>query len=105
MSAAGRPSLGSTERPEGVAQLAGEQLRLLPGREVAAPIDLVVVDELRIRPLRPAARRGIQLVREDRDADWDLDALDVEEGEVALPVQASRRDAAVGEPVVGRVLE
>ena len=75
----------STQRPEGVAQLLGEDLRLLPGGEVPALLDPVVVNELRIRLLRPALRSRIELVREDGDTNRDLDALDVEEGQMAAP--------------------
>src|SRR3712207_5376725 len=35
----------SAQRPEGVAQFLGEQLRLLPRGEVAALVELAVVDE------------------------------------------------------------
>src|ERR1700754_3440488 len=61
------------KRPERGAELLGEDLRLLPGREVAAFVDLVVVDEIRIGPLGPAPRRLVQLARKDghrgRDGD------------------------------------
>ena len=82
-----------------------EDLRLLPGGEVAAFVDLVVVDELGIRPLRPALRGRIQLVGEDGHADRDLDALGVEEGQLALPVEPRRGDRRVRQPVVGDVVE
>ena len=49
------------ERSEPRADLLREKLRLLPGREVPAFIELVVVDEFGIRPLRPAPRSWIQL--------------------------------------------
>jgi hypothetical protein len=40
-----------------------EELRLLPGRKVSALGKLVVVDELRIRPLCPTPRRRIEFIR------------------------------------------
>src|SRR4051812_2051159 len=53
------------KRPEPVAQLGGVQLRLLPGSEVPAPLDLVEMDEVGIRLLRPAPRHLEELVGED----------------------------------------
>src|SRR5215208_897500 len=95
----------STQRPEGVAQLLREDLRLLPGGEVPALLDPVVVNELRIRLLRPALRSRIELVREDGDTNRDLDARDVEEGQMALPVEAGRGHCRIRQPVVGDVVE
>jgi len=54
-------------------------LRLLPGREVAALVDLVVVDEIGVGLLGPAPRRLILLARKDSDDNGDGDALGVEE--------------------------
>ena len=48
-----------------------QQRRLLPGGEVAAAVELVVVDELGKRPLGPAARRLIELVGKDADGHRD----------------------------------
>src|SRR5215472_9543821 len=76
--------------------LGGEEVRLFPGGEVAAPVDLVVVDEvLGIRALRPAARGLVELVGEDADGERDRDGLGVEEVRLVLPVQASRGDPGV----------
>src|SRR5918995_2426540 len=44
------------KRPECGSDLLGEQLRLLPGCEVAALVDLVEVGEGAVRPPDPAAR-------------------------------------------------
>src|SRR4051794_38157621 len=53
--ARGARAESSTERPERCAHLFREELRLLPGGEVAASLDLVEVDEVvRIRALGPA---------------------------------------------------
>jgi hypothetical protein len=54
---------------------------------------------------RPALRSRIELVREDGDANWDLDALDVEEGQLAFPVQTGRGYRRVRQPVMGDVVE
>src|SRR4051812_35376958 len=74
-----------SQRPEGRPHLLGEDLGLLPGGEVAAPRDPVVVDQVGIGLLRPALRRRIELVGEDGHADRELHALDVEERQMALP--------------------
>src|SRR5919198_3486021 len=47
-------------------QLLREQLRLFPGGEVAAPVDLVEVGEAGVDLLGPAARRLDELVGEHR---------------------------------------
>jgi hypothetical protein len=45
---------------------------------VTALVELVVVDELGIRPLRPAPRRWIELVGEDAHGNRDGDAFGIE---------------------------
>ena len=52
-----------------------KKLRLLPRREVPALGELVVVDQLGIRLLRPAPRGLIELVREGAHGDRDGDVL------------------------------
>src|SRR5262249_13920494 len=54
-------------------QLGGEELRLLPGWEVAAPVDLVEVHEVGIDRLDPAARGSPDLTGERREADRNRD--------------------------------
>src|SRR5215831_2348999 len=85
--------------PERRADLFGEELRLFPGGEVAALVDLVEVDELRVGPLGPAPRRLILLAREDAHGHRDGDALGVEEATLVLPVETRRGDPGVREPV------
>ena len=61
----GRPLVGVllAQCFEGRPHLGGEQVGLFPGGEVAAAIELVVVDKVRgIRTLRPAVWCLIQLV-------------------------------------------
>src|SRR3954454_4160378 len=97
-----RAALLLAQRPEGGAKLFGEQLGLLPGREAAAAIEPVVVDEVvRIRALGPAARSLVELVGEDADGERDRDVLGVEEVRLVLPVQARGGHAGVGQPVEG----
>src|SRR5262245_37577425 len=95
----------STERSERRAELVGEQLRLFPGREVAALVQLVVVDEVGIRALGPTPRSLILLARKDADGHRDLDAFDVEESALVLPVEARRRDTGIRQPVERYVVE
>src|SRR4051812_37259232 len=91
---AARPPCGSLalgrlpQRAERLSQLGGEQLGLLPRREVAAFVEPVVVDQLGVGPLRPASRRRVDLVGKDAHSDRDRDALRIEEGELVLPVEA-----------------
>src|SRR5262245_22005221 len=61
----------SAERPEGRSHLGREELRLLPGGEVAALVDLVEVADAGIRALDPAARGLPDLAGECREADGD----------------------------------
>jgi hypothetical protein len=68
--AATRFACSNAQPPEGRAELFAEQLRLLPGREVAALVDLVEVDEVaRVCALGPAARSLVELVREHADGE------------------------------------
>src|SRR3954469_24010718 len=63
----------STERAERCADLLGEELRLLPRREVAALVYLVEVGEVGVRLLDPAARGREDLVGERGEADRERD--------------------------------
>jgi hypothetical protein len=54
------------------------ELGLFPGRKVPAFVKLVIVDEFGIRPLCPASRDLIDLVREDAHGNRDRDIFDVE---------------------------
>src|SRR5882672_9747404 len=69
-----------TQRPERRPHLRAEELRLFPGREVTAFVELVVVDELGKRPLRPTARGLVELVWKGA-----YDVLDVEKRQLVFP--------------------
>src|SRR3954471_18868251 len=71
------------KRAEPRAQLGGVQLRLLPGGEVPAAVDLVEVDEVGVRLLRPAPGDLEELVRKDTHRNRNGDVPDV--GEAAVP--------------------
>jgi len=64
------------ERAEPRAQLGGVEIRLLPGGEVPASVDLVEVHEVGVRLLGPASRSRVDLVREDAHGDRDSHVLD-----------------------------
>src|SRR5262249_47028299 len=63
----------SAQWSEARAQLFDEELRLLPGGEVAAPVDLVEVREVGVDRLDPAARGSPELAGERREADRNRD--------------------------------
>ena len=65
----------------------------------------VVVDQFGIGTLRPAPRSGVDLVREDADPDRQVDTLGGEERELALPIETSRRDRRVRQPVECDIVE
>src|SRR5690242_631513 len=80
-----RPGASSAQCAERRADLFSEELRLFPGGEVAALVDLVVVDEVGVGPFGPASRRLILLVREDARGHRDGHALGVEEATPVFP--------------------
>ena len=96
---------------EGGPYFLAEELRLLPGREVSALVDLVEVDDVRVTRLDPAARRPPDLARERREAERDrrgwqeLTARGWGVGPVGLPVRASRGRAGAAQPVQRDVVE
>src|SRR5271163_2260109 len=94
-----------TQRPERSSQLRAEKHRLFPGREVAAPVELVVIDEFWIRPFRPAPRGRVDLVRKDAHGNGNGDVFDVEEGQLVFPIQTRRRDRCVRQPIERDVVE
>src|ERR671939_638143 len=97
-------SLQLAERSERRADLLSEELRLFSGREVAALVDLVEVDQVSEGAPRPCLRGSIDLPRKDRDGHRERDLggllLDrVQDAVVVLPVQPSGRGRAVRQPV------
>src|SRR5262245_65302129 len=75
-------------------------MRLLPRREVAAFVELVVMDQLGIRLFRPTPRCWIELVREDTHGYRDGDAFGIEIPELApiLPIEPGTRERRVRQP-------
>ncbi len=62
--------------------------------------ELVEVNELGIRLLRPAPRSGIEFVREDADGNWDGDAFGIEIPALApiLPIETGAGKRRVRQP-------
>src|SRR5436853_7592764 len=95
---------GSRELAKGFerrAQLSGEQFRVLPCREVTAPVSLMKVDQYVEGASRPCLRGSIDLVRKDRDGHRDLNLVCLLRSRTdkvqfaALPVDPRRRGRAV----------
>ena len=93
------------QRPEACTKLFCEQLWLFPGGEVAASVELVVVDEVVVGPLGPATGGLVALVWKDADGRRDGDVDGEEAGDLGLPVETSRRDRRVRQPVEGDVVK
>ena len=83
-------SMTLAKRPECRANLFCKELRLLPGREVAALAGLVEVDEVVIRALGPAARGLIDLAGKDAHGSRDGDVHRVQVRGVSSPSRLAR---------------
>src|SRR6202023_347197 len=80
------------------AHLFGKELRLFPGSKVPAFVELIVVDQFWIRPLRPTARAQIDLVRKGAYGNRDGNAFDTEIREFAFPVESGTGNRRVRQP-------
>jgi hypothetical protein len=80
-------------------------LRLLPGREVPAFREPVVMDELGVGSFRPTPRGRIDLVRKGAHGDGDGDPFRGEKGQLAFLIETSRRNRRVRQPVERDVVE
>src|SRR5438132_13394790 len=63
------------------------------------------MDEFGIRFLYPAPRSGVDLIGINADGNRDGDVLRGEKGKLVFPIQTSRRDRRVRQPVEGDVVE
>src|SRR5438445_3934318 len=94
------------QRLEPYAHLIHQKLRLFPRRKVPALVELVVMDEPGIRPLRPAPRCRDDLVRKEAHGNRDGDVLGTKVGlRESLPIKTSRRDCRVRQPEERGVVE
>ena len=92
-------SMQSAQRSERGAQLIDKELRLFPRRKVPTFFKLVVMNEFGERPHSPTPGSCIDLVRKDTYGNWDGDVPDVKEGPLVFPIETSRRDRRVRQPV------
>src|ERR671914_2400018 len=106
------PPFPCAKGPERRSDLGGEELRLLPGGEVAAPVDLVEVGEVGVDRLDPAARGSPDLAGERREADRNRDRRRSLAGRTGcgqelseLPVPPGGRGAGARQPVQRDVVE
>src|SRR4249919_912570 len=111
LAAFGEMTVGrSSQRAERCPELSREDLRLLPGGEVSALVDLVEVGQGWVGLLDPAARGPDDLAGELRESDRDLDrwwslAGRASRGLSALPVRPCRRGPGARQPVGRDVVE
>src|SRR3979409_2065974 len=63
------------------------------------------MDEFGIRFLYPAPRSGVDLIGINADRNRDRDVLGSEKGKLVFPIQTSRRDRRVRQPVECDVVE
>src|ERR1700719_3461036 len=82
-----------------------EELRLLPGREVSAFFELIIIDEFGIGSFCPTSWRLVELVWKGAHGSWNGNAFRREKRKLAFPIQTSRRDRRVCKPVVSNVIE
>ena len=69
-------------------------------------VEFVVMDQFRIRPLRPASRGGIEFVWKDAHGSGDNDASDAEERiTLVLPIETSPRERRIRQPGERDVVE
>src|SRR5215213_6475012 len=93
------------KQPECGSDLLGEQLRLLPRREVTALVDLVEVDQVGVGLLGPAPRGLVLLAGKDAHGNRDGDTLCVEKATPIFPIEPRRRDPRVRQPIKRDVVE
>src|SRR5438477_9430282 len=96
---------GLAKRPERRADLLSEQLRLFPRREVAASVEPVVMNQFGICSLCPTPWGCIDLIWKDAHGNRDGDVFRGEKGKLAFPIQTSRRDPRVRQPVERDVVD
>ena len=78
---------------------------MFPRREVAALVDLVVIDEPGIGPLSPAPRGLILLARKDAHGHRNGDALGVEKATLVFPIETRCGHTRVRQPIKCDVVE
>src|SRR6266487_743935 len=98
-------SVHLAERAERGPHFAAEDLRLFPGGEVPALVDLVEIDEVGIGLLDPAPRRLICLVGEYAHGHGDGDPFGIPKATLVFPIEPRRGDPRVRQPKERDVVE
>ena len=93
------------QRPVSRSEFSTEEFRLFPVREVVALVELVVMDELGIGPLRPTSRSLIELVREHAHGHRDGDVLWGKIVERIFPIETGPGHRRVRQPEERDVVE
>src|SRR6266849_5604974 len=99
------PTLSLAQWSERHANLFREELRLFPRREVSAFRESVVVNQFGIGFLCPAPRGCIDLIGKYAHGSRDRDTFQGEKGKLAFPIETSRRDRRIHQPVERYVVE
>src|SRR5450755_1683161 len=94
-----------TQRSERFSELLTEELRLFPRSKVSAFREPVVVNQFGIGFLGPALRGLIDLVRKGAHRNRDGDVPGGEKSTLIFPVETSRRDRGICQPVERDVIE
>src|SRR5437762_11329313 len=89
------PAMTLVQRFDRRTQLGREDFRLFPRRKVAAFVEFVIMDKLRVSLLSPAPWSLVELVWERAHRDRNDDVFRSKEGELAFPIQARRRDSRI----------
>ena len=98
------PSVPLAQRSE-AARISSEKSLAAPTPRSVRLCEPVVMDQFGIRLLCPALRGGIDLIGKDAHGSRDRDAFRGEKGKLAFPIQTSRRDRRVRQPVERDVVE
>ena len=112
MSPVKQPDSWVAKRSECSPQLRAEKLRLFPGREMSAFVDLMEVDEIAIGAPRPCLRSSIDIIWKYRDCDRERDVAGLlrsrnndAASRAVLPVQACRRGRGICQPIQRDVIQ
>src|SRR5688572_27411384 len=80
----------NAQRSKAGTNFLGEQLRLFPRREVPTLVDLVVINEVSVRPFRPAEGRAVDLVGKDAHRNGDADVGGIKKRQLVFPIETGR---------------
>src|ERR1700730_15654491 len=95
----------SSQRSEGSSDLLTKKFRFFPGREVTALWESVVVDQFGIGFLCPGLRGCIDLIGKNAHGSRDRDTFRSEQAKLAFPIETSRRDRRIRQPIERDIVE